>query len=371
MDDHQLSAVKKLSRLKQDLAQKVLEDPDAAIARMEEFLKQYPGPRVANIAQEFLAKAKEAKGRLDKDWAEAQRGAEKEAVAGKKVDAFRILRSFVDAHPGTRQASTASGMMLGWVANLRGAARKAAEAGHLERAVEMLDVADNNLPNEITGPLQKDLEHYMVERNKLRSSAEAERRQEAAILEKAAQEADSLPGKRYNFEGSAKICREGSALIKTPGHKKELEGVAALYSRAAQVLERMRLALELAKSVEVPGLGRIKEPVDLTGWDEHGLTYKPKMLGEQTMPWREISAENLLQAAQALRVASGKSWADLYDTGALAFAAGAPSIAAEKLEEACAADPAARALAEAPLRLLKPAPKPKKAEGFGAERQKQ
>jgi hypothetical protein len=363
MDEHQMNAVRKLSRLKQELADKVHQDPDAAIARMQEFLIQHPGPRVANIAQEFLAKAKETKEKLDKDWAAARASAEQEALAGHKAKAFHVLRSFVDAHAGSKQANTALGMMLGWMTDLRSEAGKAAETGHYDRAVEMLTLAGSKLPQEITGPLQKDLERYTAERDNSRAAADADRGQLAVILNLAAvmaRETDAVTGKRFDFEESAKVCRDGLAQLKSPLLKKKLEGAASLYSRAAQMLNRLRLAEEGAKSVELPGLGRIKEPVQLTGWDEHGLVYRPKDLEAQTMPWRDVTADNLLQAAQALRVASTKSWADLLDTGALAFAAGLPNVALEKLELASAADPAARALADAPLRLLRPAPPPGK-----------
>lgn len=183
MDERQMAAVKKLSRLKQELAEQVLQDPDAAIARMQDFLNQHPGPRVANIAQDFLAKAKEAKAKkekLDKDWAEAKGTAEEEALAGHKAKAFHVLRKFVDAHAGTKPASTALGMMLGWVTDLRSEAGKAAAAGNYGRAVEMLALANSKLPDEITGPLQKDLERYTAEQDKSEAAAAREREEATA-----------------------------------------------------------------------------------------------------------------------------------------------------------------------------------------------
>jgi len=71
-----------------------------------------------------LTKAKDAKEKLDKDWAEARPAAKKEALAGHKAEAFHVLRGFVDAHAGTKQASTALGMMLGWTGDVRSEPRK-------------------------------------------------------------------------------------------------------------------------------------------------------------------------------------------------------------------------------------------------------
>lgn len=354
-----MAAVKKLSALKLELREKMLQDPDSAVARMEEFLKQHPGPRIANIAQEFLAQAKEVKEQLDHDWTEARQTAEKEALAGRKAKAFQVLREFAAAHGGTKQASAAAGMMAGWVTDLRSEANRMAEAGRYERAIEMLTLADLRLPEETTGALKKDLERITEEQKRHRKFVEADRKQAAEVVEKAgaaAREADSVTGKRYDFEESAKLCREAGGQMKTAVCRRELEALAGTYSRAAKVMERMRLALQDLKTVPLPGLGSFKEPGQLTGWEDRGLSFKPKDLPAQTVQWKLISGENLLQLAQVLKIASGDTPSDLLDAGALAFATGADTVAAEKLEQAVKADPSARSAVEAPLRILKPGP---------------
>ena len=360
MDEQRLAVFKQLTLLKKDWSDKINQNPDQVIAGVLEFQKQHP--KVANMADDFLANAKEIKEKLEKDWSEAKGAAEEQVQARHKPEAFHILRNFVDAHEGTRQASIALGMMEGWVSDLHSAARKTAEAGDYETAIEMLTIGDSKLPDEITAQIKKDLAQLAEEHKKFLSFAEADHKKLAGILVKAgsaAREADAA-GKRYDFEESAKICHEGLAQLKTFPVKKELEGLEAIYSRAAQVLVRMRLALESLKSVELQGLGKWKEAGQLLGWDEHGLLFKPKdLVQEQKVPWSLVTAENLLQIAQALRIASGgKSATDLLDLGILAFAAGANTVALEKLEQAIAVDPATRPLARPVLRILKPGPTP-------------
>jgi hypothetical protein len=363
-----MAAVKKLSALKVELAETLQRDPDRAIERIEEFLKQHPGPRIANIAQEFIGRAKEAKEKLEKDWAEAKDASEKEIVAGRKAKAFHVLHAFVTAHPGTNQATLATGMMTGWVTDLRAEATRAADAGQYEQALDLLTLlqmfclAEAKLPEDITAAVKKDLERITAEQKKMASFAEGDKREFAGILEKAtaaAKETDTTTGKRYCFDESAKICREGTSQMKTVAFKKDLDAMAALYARAAQVFERMRMALESAKSVQLTNLGSYKAPGELTGWQARGLAFKPKELKEleaQNVPWKQIAPESLIEIAQALKIASGTTASDLLDIGALAFAAGASATAVEKLEQAVAADPAAKLVADAPLRILKPPP---------------
>ncbi|MCY3022236.1 MAG: protein kinase [Planctomycetota bacterium] len=355
-----LAAIKKLRMLKLDLGEKLQQDPDLVISKVDEFLKQHPGARIASIAEEFLTRAKEAKAKLEKDWQAAKTGAEEQAVTGNKSRAFHILRDFVDEHGGTKQASTAQGMMLGWVADLRAEADKAAEAGHYTRAEEMLTLTDSKLPDDITGPLKKELERVQAEHQKARVFIESDSKQFATLYERTgalAKETDTATGKRYEFLECTRVWREGASALKTPSGKKDVETIAGVYERAAAIMERMRTGVNSSKAVPMPGLGSFREPGLLTAWEDRSLSFKPKSkdLEPQPIPWKQITGENLLLIAQALKIGTSNMPSDLLDTGALAFAAGVTAVAIEKLQQAGAADRATKATADVPLRLLRPA----------------
>jgi serine/threonine-protein kinase len=353
------TAVRKLSALKVGLQEQLQRDPDAAIARMEEFLKLHRAPRIQNLAQEFLTRAKDAKESLDKDWAAAREAVEQDTIAGHKAAAFHQLRKFVDKHEGSKQAAAAEGMMLGLLADVRAEAAKLADAGQYDKAEDLLSMADSKLPEAITAPLRKDLERVQADREKARIFAESDRKQLTELHARAAaaaRETDSVTGKRYDFTAAAKMLADGAPALRTPAIRKEGEGLADVYTRAARTLDRMRLALASVKTVPLQNLGSFKEPGELVGWTDKGLDFKPRELQAQLVPWKIVTGENLLEVAQAVKVAAGSSPTDLLDLGSLAFCANVPSVAAEKLLRAIAADAAAKPLAVPALRILHPGP---------------
>jgi len=361
MDNAEFAVVKKLRDLKLELAGKLEQDPDAAIARMEEFLKQNPGRRVADIAQEFTTKAKEAKAKLDKDWAAAQEAAETAGPNGSKAAAFHALRRFVEAHGSTKPGATALATMQDLTPALCKEAAQASDSGQFDKAIEMLNTGETSLPETITAPLKKEQGRIVADYKRALAFADADTRNLATILERAstvAKEGDSLTGLRYNFDDCAKVCRDNAPMMKTARAKKDIEALAAMYARAASVMSRMRQAVNASKAVPVPGMGSFKEPGQLTGWEDRGLSFKPKDLPPQTVPWKVVTPEHLQDLAQVLKIAGGDTAAGLLDAGTLAFALGATNVAEEKLKQAAAVNGPDKAVAEAALRILRPPPPP-------------
>ncbi|HYG75625.1 MAG TPA: protein kinase, partial [Planctomycetota bacterium] len=359
--EHQ-KAVRALSVLKRELQEKTQSNPDVVIERLEQFIKQHPNSRIADIAAPMLKEAKEAKEKLEKDWEAAKEEAEHEIADNKKDRAFRMLRKFADKHENSKQAAEAHGMMRGLLGELRARAAKAAEAGNYDKAIEMLDGPTNRLPAEITDALKKDIEKYQAEQRKIANFTAEDLKSIAAMYEKAGLRVTEIEvgGRRYNFDEAGKLIRDGAEKLHTEPFKKAARTLADIYLQAGNVWKQMAQATNDSKGTDLPGLGKYPAG-QLIGWSDKELTYKPTNasgLPPQPVPWKLITPENLIQLAQALKVAEKDTPTDHLNMGALAFALGLKELASEHLQKVGDKDPNAKAMAELGLKMLGPAQAP-------------
>jgi hypothetical protein len=152
--------------------------------------------------------------------------------------------------------------------------------------------------------------------------------------------------------------------------KKETEGLAGeqartdaaalvqLYEQAGRIISSAEQAFQARKTLAVPGgLGAFKKPVTVTRWNAQGLTFtlnenSPSgALPPQTLQWRSITVENVLDLHRALSSGGSGSGpsngSELSGTGALAFALGADAAGVDKLKQAAALESALAPLAAA------------------------
>lgn len=353
-----MKALKNLSLLKRDLDDKLQSNPEHVIEQLQNFLRLHPNPRLADIAAPLMKQARDMKEKIEKDWTLAKDTAEQEAAEGHRDKAFRALWKFVEAHEDTRQASEAVGMMRGMLVDLRRAAASAVEKGEFTRAAQILAGPANKLPPDLADVLKKDLEKVLLDYKKVLDYAEADNKALAALYERAhanATATDAPGGRRFNFEDSAKLIRDGVAPLQTEPARKEAKALADLYSKAADLMTQMQSKVNSAKTVELQGLGKYPAG-QLQGWTDKELTFKPTHppgLPPQPVPMKLVTPENLIQIAQAVGVSVKDTPAEHFGLGALAFASGAKDLAAEHLAKA---DAASKPLADAAFRFLKPAP---------------
>ncbi|HEY3325316.1 MAG TPA: serine/threonine-protein kinase [Planctomycetota bacterium] len=350
--EHQ-AAMRKLSVLRRDLTEALLANPDEAIPKIQQFLNDHPNapPRVKGQIENLLKEAHANKKKLEEDWDAARADVAKE---DKKWKAFKILRAFADAHEGSKQTAEAHGMMLTMLPAVLAVARHAAEAGNVDKAEELLD--PTGLPNDLATPLKAELEKVQVKGKEIAAKAAGERKHFAALCDKVAGQAhDADSSKRFDFEDAAKALREGAADFKTDSCLADAKALAELYSKAAGVMSKMKTAAGGSRGVELTGLGTFGAGA-LQGWTDRGLTYKPADLPQsQTVPWKAVTADKLLEVAKALEAIDKTVPADPFSIGALAFAAGAKDAALAAMAKVPEKD-ASHALAEAAERALKPPP---------------
>jgi serine/threonine protein kinase len=352
-----LSAMKEWRILRLELNEKGRENPEHSLERIEEFLKKHPAPRIRGLAEPLLRDMRDARQKMLAEWDATQEIVDKDKTAANKIKSFFALMKFYEAHPGSQQAAEAAKLISGTVDDVRKETNRLAEDGEYKKAEGILTFLISKVPEELTGPIKEDLARVQAEHKKALAFAEVDQRAYGSIVERAgnfAREADSA-GKRFNFEGAAQSIRENIPNLHAKKMKTDAEALAAIYTRASDVMKRMKLALEKKKAVDLQGLGSFKSNGQLAGWDDRGLTFQPPGLPPQPVPWKAVTGENLIQISEALDVSDKPTASELFDLGSLAFAAGVNALAIEKLQMASELDLNIKAKAEFPLSMLKPA----------------
>jgi len=358
MKPEQQRAVRTLSTLKSELREKLQSNPDLVIERLELFVKQHPHPRIADIALPAIREAKEAKEKLEKNWAAAKDDAEADVVEGKKEKAFRTLRKFAETHENSLQSVEAYGMMRGLLSELRARAAKAAENGNYDKAIDMLDGPVSRMPSEISDALKKDLEHYQTEKEKALAFAKSDEKAFQALYGTAVLRVAEIEtgGRRYNFDDTAKLITDGATRLHSEQYKRDAKSLAEVYKKAGSLWSQMQHAANEGKPVSLPALGKYPAG-QLIAWSDKELTYKPSNasgLPPQPVPWRLITPDNLMGLHLAL-CPQPKDAPDPFGIGALAFCVNLKDVAVEFLQKVSEKDSVNKASADVALRLIKPA----------------
>ena len=349
-----IAAMQAWRSLRAELMPLLHKNPRHVIEKIGAFQKQHSFQRTRLGATAMLNEAHEAQSKLEARWTSTQEYIKEQMAAGRRGKAFFALLEFSEAHATTSEAVEAKALLGKMIDGLRRESSTLAESGEFDKAEEMLTASISKMPDDLAAPLKVDLEKLRLEQAQQKVLADADAKRLNTLLETAyaqCREPDAVSGKRYDFATAAHTLKEGAESLKGVGAKKEAEGLAVIFTRAAELFGRMR-----GKTTELQSLGRYGAG-QLMAWEDRGLSFKPAGLSQaQSVPWKAVTGENLVQIAQATRTIPGRSATDLFNMGALAFAAGSNTLACEKFEEAVKLDEKLKSLAEAPLHILKPAP---------------
>jgi tRNA A-37 threonylcarbamoyl transferase component Bud32 len=337
-------------------AERLAANPAELAAAWEKFVKDYPLAPQGALAQERAGQARARAKMIAAEYQQAVQQADEALARMDLAAAGGALAAFAKKHPGVPEVALAekkaAELREHFMASLKaeaGKARAEAERGDVDAVVARLLKLKAELPPEVSEQAGVPAALAAVERVKEdRGRAARDLAADLKRLDEAYQAAagwvrDRDP--RFQFAKAAQAFRTaGLGLVTDPG-RSSAGAWAQRFERAGKCWDALRHAVLDGKKPELQALGQFNVPGRVSGWSENGLNYEsPKLpAGGQVVPWRAVSAQNVMELAKAL---GGGRDGEPLDLGFLALAVGAYGDAVSLLDPEKLADAAQKALAQ-------------------------
>lgn len=353
------AALKKLTEFIQEHKQMLPHNPGLVRVHLDDFLKDHAHIKLNLRARTYIEEIEEAEAHLKKDADTLRESTFQDIKEGHWIHAIIELLNFEKNYAGSEAAVKAHEEALRLSGRLQAAAQSDADAGKFSEALEKLNKSIEKLPPGFDETLSKQVAAIEAQQQKVKAQAEEGKKiaELHALAFGICRDFDAASGKRYRCEEAATVYRLGKETLKTATAQAEATALIEIYTRAAKAMERMKLAVNGKTPVDIELL---KTKGRLLAWDEKGLTFEPEEDKSQTQSigWKGVTPENLILIAQTLKFWSHDGTEENYTLGALAFAAGAEALAAEKLQRAAVLEPKLKETVDAAVRLLKVSAKP-------------